>query len=517
MKLINRFLQLYFAPRLRAIEYFKSHPIEVQQRQYARLIKAGERTIFGREHDIHAGMPYEEFRKRVPVMEYADLAPYVERIRNGEKRVTWPTPVGWFSRSSGTTSAACKLIPLTKQGLRDSHIKGPLDVAAIYTHLYPNGGAYLGKTLILGGSKKLEKQGDTIPIGDLSSILIDNTPAIGGVVREPHKSIALLADFDKKVQLICERVTKKDVRVFAGVPSWNLVMMQRILDNTGKSNILEVWPNMELFVHGGMSFKPYKAQFAKLLPSDKMKYIETYNASEGFFGIAEQPYTDEMLLMLDYNCFYEFLPTDHLGDYSRVVPLEGVEKGKNYALIITSSNGLWRYMMGDTIMFTSTAPYKFRFTGRTKLFVNAFGEEIIIDNAEKAVEAACHATGAEIREYTMAPIFMGQIEGESAKGAHEWVMSFYKEPSSLEAFGEALDRALCEVNTDYAAKRRNNFTLLPPTITKVASDTFEELLRSEGRLGGQIKIPRLNAERTYVERLKEFDLKRGGEGPKEGE
>lgn len=504
MKLVNRLLQLYFAPRLRKIEHFKQHPHEVQQEQYARLVKAGEQTAFGREYGIYRGMPYAEFRKRVPVMEYKDLAPWVERIQKGEKNVTWNSPVGWFCKSSGTTEGASKYIPLTKRGLRDSHMRGPLDVTAIYTHLYPNGGAYLGKTLILGGSKKLEKKGDTIPSGDLSSILIDNTPAIGAPIREPHKSIALLADFDKKVSLICEKCTKKDVRSLAGVPSWNLVMIERILKYTGKQNLLEVWPNLELFVHGGMSFKPYKRQFEKLIPSANMKYIETYNASEGFFGIAEEPYTDEMLLMLDYNCFYEFMPTDAMGDKQKIVPLEGVEKGKNYALIITSSNGLWRYMIGDTIRFTQTSPYKFRFTGRTKLFVNAFGEEIIIDNAERAMEQACNECGAEIKEYTMAPVFMGEIEGEMAKGSHEWVVTFYKQPDSLEHFTDALDRAMQGQNSDYAAKRKNNFTLLRPIVTVVAEDTFEELLRLDGRLGGQIKIPRLNGTRDYVERLKEF-------------
>lgn len=507
MKLINRLLQLYFAPRLRRIEYFKNHPQEVQQAQYARLVRAGEKTAFGREYGIYRGMPYSEFRKRVPIMEYKDLAPWVERIKAGEKGVTWNRPVGWFCKSSGTTEGASKYIPLTKQGLRDSHMRGPLDVAAIYTHLYPNGGAYLGKTLILGGSKKLEKKGDIIPSGDLSSILIDNTPAIGSPVREPKKSIALLADFDRKVKLICEQCTKKDVRGLAGVPSWNLVMIERILQYTGKQNLLEVWPNLELFVHGGMSFKPYKRQFEKLIPSANMKYIETYNASEGFFGIAEEPYTDEMLLMLDYNCFYEFMPTDAMGDRSKVVPLEGVEVGKNYALLITSSNGLWRYMIGDTVRFTQREPYKFRFTGRTKLFVNAFGEEIIIDNAERAMEQACKECGAEIKEYTMAPVFMGEIEGEMAKGTHEWVVTFYKQPDSMEHFADALDRAMQEQNSDYATKRRNNFTLLRPIVTLVAENTFEELLRSEGRLGGQIKIPRLNGTRDYVERLKEFHKK----------
>ena len=511
IKIAPRLLHAYFQPRIRAIEYFKKHPIEVQQRQYARLVKAGGETALGREFGIHEGLPYSEFRKRVPVMEYADFAPYSERIRAGEKSVTWNRPVGWFCKSSGTTGSVSKYIPLTKQGLKDSHMRGPLDVAAIYSHLYPNGTAFLGKMLTLGGSKKLEKSGDIIPVGDLSSVLIDNTPKLGARFREPVKKIALLPDFDEKVRLICETSTKKDVRAFSGVPSWNLVMMQRILEYTGKENLLEVWPNMELFVYGGMSFKPYKAQYEKLFPSEKMKYLETYNASEGFFGIAEEPYTDEMLLMLDYNCFYEFLPTDSLGDYSKVVPLEGVEVGKNYALIITSSNGLWRYLIGDTISFTQTTPYKFRFTGRTKLFVNAFGEEIIIDNAESAIEKACKQTGAEIKEYTMAPVFMGDIEGDSSKGSHEWVVSFHREPEDMEAFTDALDKAMQEANTDYAVKRKNNFTLLRPIVTRVAPDTFEELLRQEGRLGGQIKIPRLNGERTYVERLKAFDRARSQE------
>lgn len=510
MNIVPKILRLYFAPRIKAIEYFKAHPIEVQQKQYARLVKAGAKTAFGKEKGIQAGMPYSEFRKRVPVMEYTDFAPYSERIRRGEKNVTWNRPVGWFCKSSGTTGSASKFIPLTKQGLKDSHMRGPLDIAAIYTYLYPNSTAFLGKMLTLGGSKRLEKSGDTIPVGDLSSVLIDNTPKFAMFFREPSKKIALLPSFDEKVDLICKTSTRKNVKAFTGVPSWNLVMMQRILEYTGKENLLEVWPNMELFVYGGMSFKPYKAQYEKLFPSSNMKYFETYNASEGFFGIAEQPYTDEMLLMLDYNCFYEFLPTDSLGDYSKIVPLEGVEVGKNYALIITSSNGLWRYLIGDTISFTQKTPYKFRFTGRTKLFVNAFGEEVIIDNAESAIYEACRQTGAEIKEYTMAPIFMGDIEGESSKGAHEWVVSFHREPEDMEAFTDALDKALQEANSDYAAKRKNNFTLLRPTVTRVAPDTFEALLRAEGRLGGQIKIPRLSGERNYVERLKAFDQARKG-------
>lgn len=504
MTLLSKIVGAYFAPRLKQIDYFKAHPIEVQQRQYERLVKACTQTALGHEKGIYTGMPYEEFRKRMPIMEYADLSPYVERTRQGEKAVLWNKPVRWFCKSSGTTGSKSKYIPLTKEGLKDSHMKGPMDVAAIYTRLYPNGKAFFGKMLTLGGSKKLEKAGDIIPSGDLSSVLIDNTPGIAMNFRAPNKKIALMPDFDQKVQLIAETTTKQDVRAFAGVPSWNLVMLERILAYSGKQNMLEVWPNMELFVHGGMSFKPYKAQYEKLFPSKDMKYLETYNASEGFFGIAEECYTDEMLLMLDYNCFYEFWPTDSLNDPDSVVPLEGVEVGKNYALIITSSNGMWRYMIGDTIRFTSATPYKFRFTGRTKLFVNAFGEEVIIDNAERAMEKACQQTGAEVKEYTMAPIFMGEIEGERSKGSHQWVVSFYKAPADYEAFTDALDKALQDENSDYEVKRHNNFTLLRPTVTVVKAGTFVELLRSEGRVGGQIKIPRLNDDRTYVERLVAF-------------
>lgn len=484
--------------RLREIERFKRDPVGTQTEQYRRLVESGDKTAIGREHGISAGIPYAEFCRRMPIMEYADFAPYVERIRNGESGVTWNGRVGWFAKSSGTTSSKSKYIPVTLSGLNDSHMRGPKDIAITYSHLYPRSGVYEGKMLALGGSKKLEKEGDSIASGDLSSILIDRTPAIASKFRVPSKEHALIADFDQKVDYICRNATTQDVRSFVGVPSWNLVMMERVLDFTGKSNILEVWPNMELFTHGGMSFKPYKMQFDKLIPSPQMKYFETYNASEGFFGIAERPYTDEMLLMLDYGTFYEFLPTDSLDDHSRAVPLEGVKVGVDYALIITSTNGLWRYMLGDTVRFTSTSPYLFRVTGRTRLFVNAFGEEVIIDNAEAAMDRACRLTSSEIEEYTMAPIFMQ----DGQKGSHEWVVAFRRAPSDIDAFAEALDQALQQVNSDYEAKRRNNATLLRPTITVVPSGTFMELLRIDGRLGGQIKIPRLSSERTYVERLK---------------
>ena len=396
MTLINRAVNTFFAPRRREIEYFKEHPIEVQTQQFARLIEEVSRTKIGTDHNILRGCSYTQFVRKMPIIDYSDMEAYVERIRGGEEGVLHTSPVRWFAKSSGTTNSKSKYIPVTTVGLRASHLRGPKDVMAIFCHTFPNSKVLDGKMLTLGGSKKLENDSDKILAGDLSSILIDNTPRWASWMRMPSKRTALLADFDEKVRKICEESVHQDIRSFGGVPSWNLVMLNKVLEYTGKDNIIEVWPNMELFVHGGMNFGPYKEQYAKIIPSLDMKYMETYNASEGFFAIAEEPYTNEMLLMLDYETFYEFLPTDSLDNPSRAVPLEGVRTGVNYAMIITTSNGLWRYMIGDTVEFTSTSPYKIRITGRTKLFVNAFGEEVIIDNAARAITAACKATGADV-------------------------------------------------------------------------------------------------------------------------
>lgn len=497
MSIKTRCVNLFFASRIRKIKFFKKHPIEVQNRQFAYLMRECEKTAIGKEFGITKNTTYQEFVKRMPIMQYKDFIPYVKRIHSGEKKVTWSKPVKWFAKSSGTTESKSKYIPVTKEGLKDSHMRGPKDILAMYIYLYPRTKILGGKMLTLGGSNKLEKEGDKIYSGDLSSILIERTPGFATWFRIPRKKAALLADFDKKVQYICENATNKDVRAFAGVPSWNLVMLNRVLEYTGKKNIAEVWPNMELFTHGGMNFKPYKEQYHKIIPLEQMNYLETYNASEGFFAMSDELNTDEMLLMLDYGTFYEFIPTSTLDDSSTIVPLEEVELGVNYAIIISSSNGLWRYKIGDTVMFTSITPYKIRFTGRTKLFVNAFGEEIIIENAEHAMEIACRATQAEVSEYTMAPIYMSGKD----KGAHEWVIEFRKNPNDIKLFTQELDKALQSVNSDYEAKRLRNTTLYSPTITVVEVGTFMEFLRSEGRLGGQIKIPRLNNDRTYIDRL----------------
>ena len=500
MTLINKAINIAFAPRRREIERFKEHPIDVQAEQFARLVEQGSKTQIGAERGLLRGTSYSQFVRKMPIIEYADMEHYVDRIRSGEKSVLSSSPVHWLAKSSGTTSSKSKYIPVTTAGLRASHLRGPKDVMAIFCHTFSSSRVLEGKMLTLGGSKQLENDSDKILAGDLSSILIDNTPSWASWLRMPSKRTALLADFDEKIKRICEEAVNQDIRSFSGVPSWNLVMLNKVLEYTGKQNILEVWPNMELFVHGGMNFGPYKEQFAKIIPSLDMKYMETYNASEGFFAIAEEPYTNEMLLMLDYDTFYEFLPTDSLDNPSRAVPLEGVRTGVNYAMIITTSNGLWRYMIGDTLEFTSTSPYKIRITGRTKLFVNAFGEEVIIDNANRAITAACQATDADVAEYTMAPIYMNGRE----KGAHEWVVEFHRQPNDIVAFRDALDKALQQVNSDYEAKRRGDVTLHAPTVTVVPKGTFIEWLRSEGRFGGQCKVPRLSNDRKHIDSLKQF-------------
>lgn len=498
MGMFNKIMKAYFAGRLREIEHFRRFPAEVQRRQLDYLLDMGRRTAYGVETGLGSVSDPEEFRRRVPIRDYEECAPYILRQKAGESNVVWPSKIRWFAKSSGTTDAKSKYIPVSEHGLRHSHLQGPRDVIALFSDMYPSSKAFAGKSLTLGGSKRVESEGENAFSGDLSAILISNTPWYAGFARVPKADTALTPDFDVKVRRICEESVGRDVRSFAGVPSWNLVLMNRVLEYTGKSNLLEVWPRMELFMHGGMNFKPYREQYRRLIPSPDMKYMETYNASEGFFAIADDPARDDMLLMLDYRTYYEFLPMSTFGDHTTAVPIEGVRPGVNYALILTSSNGLWRYMIGDTVEFTSTDPYRIRITGRTKHYMNAFGEEIVVDNAETAVRAACDATGAEVTEFSAAPVYM---EGRE-KGAHEWVVEFGAAPSDVARFGESLDRALQSLNSDYEAKRFRDTTLNAPVITEVPRGTFMRWLESKGKVGGQNKVPRLSNDRTLVEELK---------------
>jgi hypothetical protein len=424
------------------------------------------------------------------------MYPYIDRARMGEKNVLWPGETRWFAKSSGTTDAKSKYIPVTRQSLWQCHLKGPQDCIAFNVTKYPDTRVYGGKTLTLGGSRRIEREGENALTGDLSAILIENTPSAANLWRVPETKTALIPDFEEKVERICAECARKDVRSLAGVPSWNLVMLRRMLEYTGAKNLLEIWPNLELFVHGGVNFSPYKEVYHELIPSSGMHYMETYNASEGFFGIADD-FGDDMLLMLDYGMFYEFLPVADLNDPSKAVPLEEVRTGVNYAVIISSSGGLWRYLIGDTVVFTSVSPYRIRISGRTKHYINAFGEEIIVDNAEKAIRAACDATGAEVTEYTAAPVYM-DLEN---KGMHQWVIEFSRLPDDPTAFARALDQTLMDVNSDYEAKRFKDSTLYPPVITPVPQGTFMRWMEERGKTGGQNKVPRLANDRKYVDEI----------------
>lgn len=506
MPFLTRLVNAFFSGRLKEIEYFMDHPVEVQQKQLEFLLKNGVETGFGREHGMKSVRNAEQFMQRIPIFEYETFSPYIDRIRTGEGNVTWNEPVHWLAKSSGTTGSKSKYIPVTGQGLKMSHMRGPKDILTLYCSEFPDTKVVRGKMLALGGSKKIEREGDRMQSGDLSAILIENSPFYGNWIKFPRKEIALIPDFDEKVRRIAEVAVKRDVRSFTGVPSWNLVMMHRILEYTGRDNILEIWPDMELFVHGGMDFRPYEQQYRAIIPSPDMKYMETYNASEGFFAIAEVPGRTDMMLMLDYGTYYEFLPVHDLDDPSKAVPLEGVKRGVNYAILISSCNGLWRYRIGDTVEFISTNPYTIKITGRTKHYINAFGEEVMVDNAEEAIDRASKATGAIVSEYTVAPVYM---EGRS-KGAHEWVIEFAKKPASTEHFKLELDKTLKEVNSDYEAKRFKNTTLLEPRITVVDKGVFMEWMRMQGKVGGQNKVPRLFNDRTYADELLRIRKKRFG-------
>lgn len=497
MASLTKAVSIFFSGRRREIDRFRRHPAEVQEEQLKHLLKKGAGTVFGREHSLGSVGSVEQFQASVGMSDYEGFHEYIARAKAGEQNVIWPSRIKWFAKSSGTTDAKSKYIPVSDEGLKDSHMRGPRDVAALFAAMYPDSRVYNGKTLTLGGSKKIEKEGETAFSGDLSAILLENTPGFFNFRRVPKVETALIPDFAEKVKRICEESIGENVASFAGVPSWNLVMLNKVLEYTGKDNLLEVWPNLELFIHGGMNFAPYREQYHRIIPSPDMKYMETYNASEGFFAIADDPLREDMLLMLDYRVFYEFLPVQHIDDRSKAVPLEGVREGVNYAMIITTSNGLWRYMIGDTVVFTSTDPYRIRITGRTKHYINAFGEEVVIDNAEKAIREACDVTGAEIAEFTVAPVYMVGRR----KGAHEWVVEFSTEPDSYDRFAEALDKGLQKVNSDYEAKRFKSTTLDAPKLTVVPKGTFMQWMESRGKAGGQNKVPRLYNDRTFVDEL----------------
>ena len=485
------------------MELFLKYPIDVQQELLMRLLDVARNTTVGNQYDYKTIYDYKTFAARVPIQKYETIEPLIERTRKGEQNLIWPSNIQWFAKSSGTTNAKSKFIPVSNEALEDCHLKAGKDMLCLYINNNEDAGLFNGRGLRLGGSSAIYEDNNSY-FGDLSAIIIENMPFWADFSSAPKIDVALMEEWEAKMKAIVEETVNENITSLVGVPSWMLVLLNAVLEKTGKENIHEVWPNLEVYFHGGVNFNPYREQFKKLLPKKGFRYYETYNASEGFFAIQDINGSNELLLMLDYGIFYEFIPMDqYLGEDSVAIELQEVELDKNYAIVITTNSGLWRYLIGDTVKFVSLDPYRIKITGRTKHFINAFGEELIIENAEDALKKVCKKTKTEIIDYTVAPIFM---DGK-AKGAHEWIIEFKKAPKDIDYFAELLDNALKSINSDYESKRYLNMTLTMPKVHQAESGLFYNWLKQNGKLGGQHKIPRLSNNREFVEELLAFKEK----------
>ena len=499
---LTKIVSKFFLPRQRELDKHYSQPEALQQDVLRYLIGKGQHTEYGRNHLFGSTRSYADFVGNVPLNSYEELKGDIDRMRHGEPNVLWPGLVKWYAKSSGTTNDKSKFIPVSNEGLQNIHYRGGQDVVALYLRNHPGSRLFDGKSLILGGSHQQNYNQEGSLVGDLSAILIENINILANLVRVPKKQTALLSDFEVKRDRIARECMNKNVTNISGVPSWMLSVLVRVMELSGKQHLEEVWPNLEVFFHGGIAFTPYRKQYEQLITSPMMHYMETYNASEGFFGIQDDPDDRSMLLMLDYGVFYEFIPMEELGQpNAAIVPLEGVELGRNYAMVISTSCGLWRYMIGDTVQFTSKRPYKFVITGRTKYYINAFGEELIMDNAEKGLAYACEQTGAQVAEYTAAPVYMD----ENAKCRHQWLIEFAQEPDDMQRFSRLLDEKLQEINSDYEAKRSHNITLQLLEVVKARHNLFNDWLKIKGKLGGQHKVPRLSNSRKNMDELLEMN------------
>jgi len=498
MGLLNSILTWVMQKRIHQIELFMKYPNEVQDELFRKLILSAKSTEFGLTYDFASIASYEQFRERVPVQTYEKLFPFIERMMRGEQNVLWPSEIKWFSKSSGTTNARSKFIPVSQEALEDCHFKGGKDLLSIYVNNCPDTKLFDGKGVAVGGSHQINELDPTASsyYGDVSAVIMQNLPPWAQFIRTPRLETALMDNWEEKIEKLARETAKENVTNIAGVPTWTILLIQKIVELENKKSILDVWPNLEVFFHGAVSFTPYRSIFQSLTPSEKMLFWETYNASEGFFGIQDKKNSDELLLMLDYGIFYEFIATEDLhAENPKTLRLGDVELGKNYAMIITTNSGLWRYNIGDTIKFTSKLPYRIKISGRTKHFINTFGEEVIVENAEAAITRACGRTGAVIDNFTAAPIYLE----EGKKGSHEWVIEFKVSPNNLEEFTHILDSSLREINSDYDAKRSHNLALIAPTVHSVDEGTFYRWMKMRGKLGGQNKVPRLANSREYVE------------------
>ncbi len=501
MGVLNSFISWFMKKRVHQIELFKKYPHEVQEEVRRKLLYSARNTVWGQQYDYADIKTADEFRQRVPVSTYEDLQPWIDRVMRGEQYVLWSSELKWFAKSSGTTNDRSKFIPVSQEALEDCHFKGGKDLLSIYCNLFPDTEIFNGKGLTIGGSHQISQLNNEAYYGDLSAVLMQNLPFWVDFIRTPELSVALMDNWEEKVEKIGLETIGQDVTNVSGVPTWTIILFKWILEHTGKSNIHEVWPNLEVYFHGGVSFTPYRDQFDVLVPGAKMNYLETYNASEGFFGIADKANSPDMLLMLDYGVYFEFIEPELMGGPFPPTKILGeVKLNTNYAVIISTNAGLWRYLIGDTIRFTNLEPYRFRITGRTKHFINAFGEEVIIDNAEYALHEACHATAASIRDYTAGPVFLTT----SDKGGHEWLIEFENAPDDFERFVTILDESIRKVNSDYDAKRHKDLALVRPKVHAVPDNTFYNWLRMKGKLGGQNKVPRLANDRHILEAILQF-------------
>ena len=497
MKLLSPAISSLARLRLWRIEGWRDNPIDAQREVLQDLVTSSQYTEFGRKYNFSNLFTLRAFKQAVPIQEYDDIKPYIQRIMDGEQNILWNTPVHWFAKSSGTTSDKSKFIPVSDESLEDCHYKAAKDVLTLYYNFNPESDLLTGKGLVIGGSHTVHQINDEAHYGDLSAVLLQNSPFWGHWIRTPELSIALMDEWETKIEKLAQLTINENVTSISGVPTWTMVLFRRILELTGKKNMSEVWPQLELYIHGGVSFVPYKEQFRKLIGKD-IHYLEMYNASEGFFAAQDKPGEEGMLLFTDHGVFMEFMPVEEYGKPNpQTIGLQDVELGKNYALVISTNGGLWRYLLGDTISFTTLQPYRIKVSGRVKHYINAFGEEVIVDNSDKAVAMASEKTGAVVNDYTAAPLYFG----EESNGAHEWLIEFEKEPADINVFTEELDKALQTLNSDYEAKRYKNIALRMPVIHSLPKGIFTSWLKTKGKLGGQHKVPRLSNERKYIEEI----------------
>jgi len=488
--MLSSLASAFLRQRMAGIHHASARPAETQERLLLQLVQSAEATEWGKRFDFSSIKTSKQFAERIPLQDYESLKPFIERMIQGEQNILWSSEIRWFAKSSGTTNDRSKFIPVSKEGLRDCHFKGGRDVMAVYCHQHPDTKIFSGKGLLMGGSHQINQLNEDARCGDVSAVMLQNMPLAAHWLKTPELSVALLADWELKLERMAEITLRQNVTHLAGVPTWTLALLRKILEKTGRQHISEVWPRLELYVHGGVSFVPYRQQFSGLIPSSTMRYMETYNASEGFFALQDAENADDMLLLVDNGVYYELLDLEN----GKCFPLAEIEKGKTYSLVITTNSGLWRYQIGDTIQFTSIHPYKIKIAGRTKHFINVFGEEVMVHNTDRAVAEACKETGALVTDYTVAPVFM---EGNK-KGGHEWAIEFEKQPADLSMFTVLLDQRLRALNSDYDAKRSKDIALQLPLVHAVPQGTFYRLLKAIGKLGGQNKMPRLSNDRTLL-------------------